>query len=345
MTARDEAARRAKRTAPTSRDRPTKGRPRKPQLTARSVDRHDLYQRSVQGPEYEVRFLEKVFKSHTGRKPLHLREDFCGTALLCCEWAKSHPERTALGLDIDRPTLEWGRARNLEPLGADASRVRLLEQDVLVPTRRKAEVIGAYNFSYQVFHDRQTLKRYFAAARRSLRDDGLFVLDALGGWESQQVLTERRSVEGGFTYVWEQAEYDPISARFVCHISFEFKDGTRLRRAFTYDWRLYQLAELRDVLLEAGFVAVDAYWESEDEEGRGNGTFRRVVRTTNDPGWNAYLVAKKSPPLPGSPDAARAARATPTGSAVRTPRISSPSRKDGDVGGRERSRGKRGKSE
>jgi SAM-dependent methyltransferase len=277
-------------------------------LTARTADRHDLYQRSVQAPDYEIRFVDKVFKAHTGRRPLHLREDFCGTALLCSKWAKSHPERTALGLDVDRPTLDWGIARNLAAVGEAAARVTLLEQDVLVPTRRKVEVIGAYNYSYQVFHERAVLKRYFEAARRSLSDDGLFVLDSIGGWESQQVLTEKRAVDGGFTYVWEQAEFDPISSHFVCHISFEFRDGSRLRRAFTYDWRLWTLAELRDLLLEAGFVGVDAYWEGEDAEGAGSGTFHRVARATNDPGWNAYLVARKSAPLPGSPDATRAAR-------------------------------------
>ena len=84
----------------------------------------------MQAPEYEIRFLNKAFKQHTGRKPLHLREDFCGTALLCSKWAKSDPERTALGLDIDRPTLDWGRERNLAPIGDAAKRVTLLEQDI-----------------------------------------------------------------------------------------------------------------------------------------------------------------------------------------------------------------------
>lgn len=284
---------------------------RKParRLGAHDADKHDLYQRSVQAPEYEIRFLNKAFKAHTGRKPLHLREDFCGTALLCSKWVKSDPERTALGLDIDRPTLAWGVEHNLSKIGDAATRVTLLEQDVTVPTRRKVEVIGAYNYSYQVFHTRELLARYFRAAYRSLTDDGLFVLDAIGGWESQQVLTERRLCDG-FTYVWEQAEYDPISSHFVCHISYEFKDGSKLERAFTYDWRLWQLAELRELLLEVGFVEVDAYWEGEDEKGEGTGNFHRVVSTTNDPGWNAYLVAKKSPPLPGSPDAARTTKKT-----------------------------------
>src|ERR1043165_7992711 len=76
----------------------------RPLLTARNADRHDLYQRSVQVPDDEMRFLDRVYEAHTGRRPMHLREDFCGTALLCSRWAKSHPERTAVGLDTSRPT-------------------------------------------------------------------------------------------------------------------------------------------------------------------------------------------------------------------------------------------------
>ncbi len=278
----------------------------RPELTARRADRHDLYQRSVQLPEQEIRFLEKVFGAHTGRRPLHLREDFCGTALLCAQWAKSRRDRTAIGLDIDGPTLDWGRAHNLPAIGAAAARVDLLEHDVLVPTRRKVEVIGAYNYSYQVFHERELLRRYFRAAHRSLTDDGLFVLDALGGFEATCARVERRRVAGGWTYIWEQERYDAVNAGFLCHISFEFRDGTALRRCFTYDWRHYSLSELRDVLLDAGFASVDAYWEGADASGRGgSGVFRRVTRAENEPVWNAYLVARKGPPLPGSRDAAR----------------------------------------
>lgn len=272
-------------------------------LTAKTADRHDLYQRSVQAPEYEVDFLDQIHKAHTGHKAVSLREDFCGTALLCGEWLKSDPRRTATGLDIDRPTLEWGAAHNIAPLGADvAKRITLLPQDVTVPTKQKFDAICAYNYSYSVFHTREKLRAYFEAARKSLKDDGLFSLDAIGGWESQQEMTERRACEG-FTYVWEQASYDPITNHFVCHISYEFKDGTKLKNAFTYDWRLWQLQELRELLLEAGFVDVDAYWEGEDEDGSGNGEFYRLDGPPeNDPGWNAYLVAKKSPSAKGTPD-------------------------------------------
>lgn len=272
-------------------------------LTAKTADRHDLYQRSVQAPEFEVEFLDQISKAHSGRKARTLREDFCGTAFLCAEWVKSGRSKSAVGLDIDRPTLEWGSARNIAPLGREAaSRVKLYPRDVNVVTEQKFDAICAYNYSYSVFHTRDAMKRYFQAARESLAEDGLFSLDAIGGWEAQQEMTERRSCEG-FTYVWDQARYDPITNRYLCHIHYEFRDGTRMKKAFTYDWRLWQLQELRELLLEAGFLDVDVYWEGEDPDGNGTGEFYRLDRAPdNDPGWNAYLVAKRSLPRPGTPD-------------------------------------------
>lgn len=267
-------------------------------LTAKTADRHALYQESVQNPDFDVALLDRLFRRHTGRAPRSLREDFCGTGLLCATWVKSHRERTAIGLDIDREVLAWGAAQNVAPLGEAQARVSLRAQDVMKPTKERSDVVVALNYSYQIFQDRPTLRRYFEAARRALTDDGLFVLDLLGGWESQQVLVEKRRVRG-FSYVWEQADYDPVSAHFRCHIHFQFSDGTQLRKAFTYDWRLWQLVEIRELLAEAGFAEVDVLWEGDGEDGTGDGVFRRVTRARNDPGWNTYLVAKKRPSPPG----------------------------------------------
>ena len=278
-------------------------------LTAKTADRHALYQASVQGPDFEVQLMGRIFEQHAGRPARTFREDFCGTALLSLEWVKSHPERIATGLDIDRPTLDWGRIHNLTPAGELGARVKLLEQNVLERTATRHDVVCAFNYSYSVFHTRAALRSYFEAAYASLVDDGILVLDAFGGWEAQQVLTERRKVKG-FTYIWDQAAYDPISHRFLAHIHFEFPDGTARRRAFTYDWRLWTLAELRELMVEAGFVEVDVYWEGEDPKTNlGNGIFKRVEKASNDPGWNAYLVAKRSPASAGSKDAERASKA------------------------------------
>jgi len=55
---------------------------------AEQADRHQLYEESVQCSEAEIDFVESTFKKIRKRKPLTLREDFCGTAAVCCEWVK-----------------------------------------------------------------------------------------------------------------------------------------------------------------------------------------------------------------------------------------------------------------
>ena len=65
------------------------------QFSAKTADKHDLYQRSVQDAATEVYFINRAYKSKRGTAPLTLREDFCGTALLCGAWVKSSKERSA----------------------------------------------------------------------------------------------------------------------------------------------------------------------------------------------------------------------------------------------------------
>ena len=45
------------------------------------------------------------------------------TAFISAEWVRSHPKRTALGLDLHAATLAWGRKWNIEPLGDQAHRL------------------------------------------------------------------------------------------------------------------------------------------------------------------------------------------------------------------------------
>jgi hypothetical protein len=275
--------------SPSTKGRAKAGKSARAKYTAKTADRHELYQLSVQAPETEVDFMTRSFRNQFGRKPLHMREDFCGTALLCGAWVKSNQERKATGVDICGDTLAWGLAHNIAPLGTDGSRVELLQQDVRATSRRKFEVINALNFSYWIFRTREELRYYFSCVHKSLEKEGMFFLDAYGGWESQEPMLESRTIEAGFTYVWDQDKFDPIGHSIVNYIHFEFKDGTKLEKAFTYEWRYWTLPEIQELLSEAGFSDVRVYWDTSDD----NDVERYRVRTRadNQPGWLAYLVA------------------------------------------------------
>lgn len=264
-------------------------------LCASTADKYVLYQLSVQQPEFEIEFATKVFSARRMRKPLTLREDFCGTALLCAAWVKSDPARCATGVDLDPKVLAWGTAHNLALLGAMQSRVKLECRNVLVPDPNRYDVIAALNFSYFVLSSRVEMRRYFETARASLNQDGMLILDTYGGWEAQEPVKEPREVESDthetFTYEWDQHSINPIDSSVVNFIHFRFRDGSALERAFTYRWRLWQLVELQELLTEAGFASSAVYWEDEDEDGEGTGVFRPRKTVSNDPGWLAYIVA------------------------------------------------------
>jgi SAM-dependent methyltransferase len=265
----------------------------RPILSARNADPLRLYELAVQEPSHELDMVTRWFRRITGRPLRRLREDFCGTAFTACTWVRSDPRNSAVGLDLHARTLAWARRLNLAPLPKDArSRITLLRSDVLhpPPAARGADAVLAMNFSWSVFKTRQRLRNYFASVRRSLARDGVFFLDIHGGHESMKELTERRRC-AGFTYVWEQARYDPISGDLTCHIHFDFKRGPMLRRAFTYHWRLWTLPEVRELLAEAGFRHVTVYWERENKHGNGTGVFAPRTRGEADASFVAVISA------------------------------------------------------
>lgn len=264
---------------------------------AEGADRYRLYERSVQCPEAEVDFISHRFRHITGRDACLLREDFCGTAAVSCEWVRRHPDRRALGVDLDPSVLAWARGHNLAALPAGArARCRLVQGDVQRVRRGPVDTILAMNFSYWLLRDHSALLRYFRRVRAALVPDGVFFLDAFGGYDAFRVCTEERTFEdgeGAFTYLWEQAHYNPIDGRMVCHIHFAFPDGSRLDRAFSYDWRLWTLPELRELLAEAGFSRVTCYWQGWNDRGEPDGVFLPAEEAAADAAWICYLSAQR----------------------------------------------------
>ena len=262
-------------------------------LTARNADKHVLYQHSVQDPETEIQFVSRVFRKRHGRTPLTLREDFCGTAHLCAHWIKSHRARTAMGIDLDRAVLSWGKQHNLAQLGEPGQRVKLLRQDVRSAVAGRFDVALAFNFSFWIFKTRADLRAYFSSVYRSLGPGGMFFLDSYGGLEAQTTVTEPRKIEQGFTYIWEQKKFNPIDHSVLNYIHFKFRDGSKLRKAFSYDWRYWSLPEIRELLSEAGFKKSTVYWEGPGDDGEGDGIFRPVTVVANETAWVVYVVAER----------------------------------------------------
>ena len=75
---------------------------------------------------------------------------------------------------------------------------------------------------------------------------------------------------------------------------FEFNDGSEKRRAFTYKWRLWQVPEIREIAIEAGFKECRVFWEGTDKDsGEGNGVFKASMKGDNAPAFVSYLLCMK----------------------------------------------------
>ncbi len=264
------------------------------QYTAKTADPHTLYQEAVQCPEVEVKFLNRIFKNKFGRKPESLREDFCGTSLLCCEWVKNYKKANAIGVDLDPAVLRWGVENNLAKLkDRDRERIELIENNVMTAETEPVDVLVAFNFSYFLFQKRAEMLDYYRSVYRHLKEDGLFVVDCYGGYESQDILEEDRACNG-FSYVWDQSSFNPVTGETTCYIHFHFPDDTSIKKAFTYTWRLWTLPEIREMMEEVGFKDVTVYWEGTDNDtDEGNGVFKPTTTGEVCPGWIAYVVAQR----------------------------------------------------
>tara|TARA_B110000858_G_scaffold143443_2_gene162936 strand:- start:2786 stop:3610 length:825 start_codon:yes stop_codon:yes gene_type:complete len=267
----------------------------KHQTMADKADIHELYELSVQNVEHEIEFLQATFKSLIGRTAYMFREDFCGTASASCQWVRQGSGFQAIGVDIEPSVLEWGRLNRVAKLDPEnQARVSLIEADVLTVETPKVDLLAAFNFSFFIFDTRNSLRAYFEKAHAALKDDGVFFCDMFGGPEAQEETKEKtKHEEHGFSYIWHQAKFHPVTNFIRCHIHFHFKDGSKIKEAFTYEWRLWSAPEIKELLLEAGFSKATIYWEGEDEDGEGNGEFTPDEKGEADLAWIAYVVAEK----------------------------------------------------
>lgn len=264
----------------------------RPKFTAKTSDKHDLYQRSVQAPEVDSEFFADYFKDYVGRDLRKFREDFCGTFVLSTAFVRLHEDNEAICVDLDGPTLDWGREHNLQPLTPEQQdRIHIHQADVMSLQEPRADLIAAMNFSYCIFKDRSTLNAYLKNCYEALDSGGLLVMDMWGGSETQSLQEEEREIDDGFTYIWDQDEFDPLTYNILCRIHFEFPDGSKMRNAFVYDWRLWTPPELFESMAAAGFEDVHFLWDTEDSEDDSN--YERVDHGEADQAWITYIVGQK----------------------------------------------------
>ncbi|MDO8756997.1 MAG: class I SAM-dependent methyltransferase [Elusimicrobiota bacterium] len=256
------------------------------------IDKYGLYAAAVQQPDVDVRFFRELYRQLRGRAPKRLREDFCGSFGVCCEWVKLGPDYHAYGRDLGAEPVAYGRENFLSKLTPEQQRrVTIERKDVLAPGGPKSDLIMAMNFSYFFFQKRAELKAYFKTCFKNLRRDGVLALDCFGGGGVQRPNVER-TAHPRFVYYWEQYDYDPVWNTAQCAMHFKPNGGRKVRDVFTYDWRVWTIAEIRELLAEAGFAKSHVYWEGDDGR-HGNGKFALDENGGREDIWIAMILAEK----------------------------------------------------
>lgn len=259
-----------------------------------SFDKYFYYHSSVQSPEDDVLFYERAYKHYNpSENPITLREDFCAAFANSCSWVQLSDDKIAIGLDIDSEPIQYGMNHYYEELSEDQkNQLSILEKNVLDLDVPKADVISATNFSYFCFKQRNDLLNYFKNCHNSLNENGIMILDCFGGPECQEA-NEHETEYDDFSYYWDQDNFNPVTHEATFYIHFKRKGEKKRERVFSYDWRLWTLPEIQEILSDAGFSNSVIYWEGTDSEGEGNGEFEITTEGEECESWIAYIAAKK----------------------------------------------------
>jgi hypothetical protein len=257
-------------------------------------EKYELYESSVQNPGADIDFINENFQKIFQRAPLILREDFGGTGYLACEWVKQSPENPAYVIDLDSEPIEYGKRTHYARLSEDQKgQVSYFEKNVLSPMSFSPDVIVAFNFSYFIFKERKLLKEYFQKVYDDLPTGGMFCIDLFGGEDAYETAEEETEHEN-HSYFWDCDKFNPLTNECLYYIHFKkHSDHIKHEKVFTYDWRMWSNAELRDLFSEVGFSDVISFWEGVDEDGDGDGHFIQTLEAENCESWVTYLVGIK----------------------------------------------------
>ncbi|MBT4761259.1 MAG: class I SAM-dependent methyltransferase [Bdellovibrionaceae bacterium] len=265
----------------------------KAKKSLKEFDKYYYYEKSVQSAENDVQFLKKTYKEIKGKEAKSLREDFCGTFKISCEWVKMDKKHTAVGVDLDPEPIEYGKKNYYPELNEEQqSRVEILTENVMATGLPKADIVDAQNFSYFLFKKREDLRAYFKNALKGLNKDGLFIVDCFGGSQCYEP-NEEETEHDEFSYFWDQDKHDPVTNEALFYIHFKRKGEKKREQVFTYDWRLWSIPEIREIMEEAGFKKTHVYWEGTEKDGTGDGVFSKVTNGEECEGWVAYVAAEK----------------------------------------------------
>ena len=236
---------------------------------ADAQDKYRLYLESVQSPQESADEIDRVYEQTVAREPRLLIEDFSGAGALSAAWLAKNVTRRAIAVDIDPVPQAWGQV-HLSPVELERLRYETVSVLDHRPTE-KADIIAAMNFSWMLFTTRDSLHGYFDACRRRLARGGALVMDMMAGTDAPIIGTEGRVVKPSkkrdkYKYFWSCRSYNALTALGTWTISWKFRDDSKLKDSFKYEWRLWTLPEVTEILTNLGFKVTVWVDIAEDED-------------------------------------------------------------------------------
>lgn len=256
--------------------------------------KYKYYEKSVQNFEADLEFVDEQYEKIFSKKAKVLREDFGGTAALACGWTQMRKDNQARAIDLDSEPIEYGKSKHYAKLSSDEKeRMSYLQENVLNDFDFKSDIICAFNFSYFIFKKRSELLHYFKQVHKGLSKEGMFFLDIFGGSECHQEICEETEFDN-HSYYWDCDKYNPLTSEVLYYIHFkDLKKNIKYEKVFRYDWRMWTVVEIKELLEEAGFSEVKTFWEEDDDDGEGNGVFYESSQEDNCESWVTYIVGIK----------------------------------------------------
>ena len=261
-------------------------------------DKFALYLASVQDPLSDIERVGLIYEEIFSKTAQKLREDFSAAFALSCCWVQSDKQRSAIAIDIDHDTIEYGKKNYLANLSVnEQTRMDVRVGNAIVQTE-PVDIIATFNFSYNLLHERSELLSYFRKCHSSLNEKGMLIIDNFGGSDSEELVIQETFIDNNdyispFTFEFERKSFNPITRRAQYSINFIYPDGPELMDAFKYDFRMWSIPELRDIMKEAGFSKSLVYWETPEGETVAENDFYASEKEENTSSWNAYIVAIK----------------------------------------------------
>ncbi len=265
-------------------------------MESEKLNKHELYQRSVQNVHIEVEFFKKIYRMLFNKVPYKFREDFCGTGLLSCEWVKKDVQASAVGLDIDQETIDWGKENNINNLSSGFDRIELFNHNVLeeFDTSKNFDVICSLNYSHFLLNKRKDLVLYFSNVRKSLKK-GIFIMDFYGG---SHIYTDHKYNRGDSDsfYEFRGKQMNNLANTSICSLNYRLKKK-KYTPLYEFNFRIYSVIELREALEDCGFCMFKIYVkEIFDDEEDGYTEYQELDMDKNEfypesDRYTGYLIA------------------------------------------------------